>query len=265
LVCFSPAIIGIEFSCMAMERSYDVCGDENGRAIVFLHGMRVTRRMWQPQMERLAAEFRAIALDLPGHGSLRSEPFHLDEAVEHVARVVDEAANGRAVVVGMSLGGYVAMEFGARYPEKAAGLVIASASVEPNGWYNLPYKIFAVAMATLPSRWLGHVNRAIFLAVYGKERAEPLIGPGFFMRGGAAGIREVMRQEFGLKLAAYPGPVLLLNGARDLGFRMHEKRFLATARRGRLEVIPKAFHIANIDQPEKFSEAVRRFAREAEW
>lgn len=236
-------------------------GGGGGRAIVFLHGMRLTRRMWQPQMEELAPEFRVVALDLPAHGALREGTFHLEHAVEHVAQVVDEAANGRAVVVGLSLGGYVAIEFGARYPEKATGLVIASASVEPNGWYTLPYKIVMEAMAHLPEHWLSALNRAVFLAVYGKKRAQPLIGPGFFMRGGAAGIREVMKREFGPKLAAYPGPVLLLNGARDLGFRIHEKRFLALARRGQREVIPKAFHIANIDQPQRFSDAVRRFAR----
>jgi pimeloyl-ACP methyl ester carboxylesterase len=256
---------GQGLAAMANGQAYDVCGDGNSRAIVFLHGMRVTRRMWQPQIEALAPEFRTIALDLPGHGSMRSEPFHLEKATEHVAKVVDDAASGRALVVGISLGGYTAIEFGARYPEKAAGLVMASASVEPNGWYNLPYKIALAAMAHLPERWLGQLNRAVFLALYGRARAQPLIGPGFFMRGGAASIREVMSRRFGPKLAAYPGPVLLLNGARDLGFRIHEKRFLALAQQGQLEVIPKAFHLANIDQPERFSEAVRRFAKALTW
>ncbi len=250
---------------MLTARNYDVTGARDDRAIIFLHGMRVTRRMWQPQLKALATEFRLIALDLPGHGSMRDVPFRLDRAVDHVARAVDDAANGRALIVGLSLGGYVAMEFGARYPEKAAGLVVASASVEPKGWYNLPYKILLATMAHLPERWLSELNRALFLVVYGKERAQPLIAPGFFMRGGAVGIRDITSREFGSKLAAYPGPVLLLNGARDLGFRLHEKRFLRTARRGRLEVIPGAFHIANIDQPERFSEAVRRFAQSLEW
>lgn len=85
------------------------------------------------------------------------------------------------------------------------------------------------------------------------------------MRGGAAGIREVMHEKFAPKLAAYPGPVLLLNGARDLGFRLHEKKFLAAAKNARLQVIPKAFHISNIDQPEIFSDAVRNFARSISW
>jgi pimeloyl-ACP methyl ester carboxylesterase len=250
---------------MLKVRSYDVAGPLDAQAIVFVHGMRVTRRMWQPQMELLASEFRLVALDLPGHGALRNEPFHLEGAVEELARVVDEAAGGRALVVGLSLGGYIAIEFGARYPEKAAGLVIASASVEPRGWHNAPYKILAALMTAFPGSWLSWFNRNIFLFIYGRRRAEPLIAPGFFMRGGAAGIRGVMSRRFAQALTAYSGPVLLVNGRLDLGFRMHEKRFLAAARRGRLEVIPRAFHLANIDQPAAFSDAIRRFARAIAW
>ncbi len=250
---------------MTAPRSYDVSGAENGHPIVFLHGMRVTRRMWQPQIEALATEFRSIALDLPGHGSLCNEPFRLEKAVEHVAQVVDQAANGPALIVGLSLGGYVAIEFGARFPGKAAALVIASASVEPRGWYNLPYKALSWAMAHLPERWLNQLSRALFLVIYGKKRAEPLIAPGFFMRGGAAAVRDVMSRAFGPRLAAYPGPVLLLNGAMDLGFRIHERRFLRISRQGRLKIIPKALHISNIDQPELFTQAIRRFARSLSW
>lgn len=246
-------------------QSYDIAGPVNAHSIVFLHGMRVTRRMWQPQMGALAAEFRVIAVDLPGHGALRGQPFHVERCVHQIAGIVDEEAKGRALVVGLSLGGYMAMEFGERHPRKAAGLVIASASVEPRGWYNVPYRTLAEAMDKIPERLLSWINHSLFLFVYGKTRAQPLIAPGFFMHGGAAGIREVMDREFAPKLAAYPGPVLLLNGAMDLGFRMHEKRFLAATKQGRLQVIPGAFHIANIDQPEAFSDAVRRFARSLEW
>jgi pimeloyl-ACP methyl ester carboxylesterase len=250
---------------MPSARNYDVCGSHDGHPIVFLHGMRVTRHMWQPQIDALAREFRFIPVDLPGHGSMRGEAFQLEKAVEQTSQVVDRAAGGRALIVGISLGGYVAMQFGARYPQKAAGLVVASASVEPRGWYNLPYKILISLWATLPESWSNRLNRTLFLAVYGNERAQPLIAPGIYMRGGAAAVREVMHREFGSKLAAYPGPVLLLNGAMDLGFRIHEKRFLAIAQRAQLQVIPRAFHIANIDQPQLFSEAVRRFARSLAW
>lgn len=250
---------------MTNAQSYEAAGPVGAPSIVFQHGMRLTRQMWQPQMEFLTTEFRVIAVDLAGHGALRSEPFNVDHCVEEIASVIDNEANGCALLVGLSLGGYMAMEFGARHPDKAAGLVIASASVEPSGWYNLPYRALAEVMDKVPEKVVSVLNRWLFLVIYGRKRAQPLVAPGFFVRGGAAGIREVMKREYVPKLAAYPGPVLLLNGAMDLGFRMHEKRFLTAARRGQLEVIPHAFHIANIDKPQAFSEAVRRFARSIQW
>jgi pimeloyl-ACP methyl ester carboxylesterase len=250
---------------VASVQNFDMAGPAGAHAIVFVHGMRVTRRMWQPQMAALRSEFCVIAMDLPGHGSLKDEPFHVEQAVEKVAAVVDKAGHGRALIVGLSLGGYIAMEFGGRYPEKAAGLIVASASVEPRGWYNAPYRVASSIIAKVPESWPSWLNRTFFLLVYGRRRAEPLIAGGFFMRGGAAGVREVMSREFVPSLAAYPGPVLLLNGAMDMGFRMQERRFLSAAQQGRLEVIPNAFHLANIDQPEAFSDAIRRFAKAIAW
>ncbi|HVB36178.1 MAG TPA: alpha/beta hydrolase [Candidatus Acidoferrales bacterium] len=246
--------------------SYDVAGPPGSSVIVFVHGMRVTRKMWKPQMERLAGAYRVIALDLPGHGALKHVPFRLSDSVTRIAEVTArEAPNGRALIVGLSLGGYIAMEFGARYPQKAAGLVVASATVEPRGWHTIPYRILATLMDKLPERWLNWISRTFFQIVYPPEKAEPLIAPGFFMRGGAQGLREVFGRAFAPRLAAYPGPVLLLNGAFDLGFRMHERKFLAAAQHGRLEIIPRAFHLANIDQPDAFSNATRHFAESISW
>jgi pimeloyl-ACP methyl ester carboxylesterase len=246
-------------------QSYDVAGLRDGHPILFLHGMRVTRRMWQPQMERLANEYRVIAMDLPGHGALKAVPFQMDSALREIARVIDLEAGGRALVVGLSLGGYVAMEFAARHPEKVAGLVVASATVEPRGWHAVPYQFAALLMAKLPATWLNWISRSFFLLYYGRERAQPLVAPGFFMRGASQGLRQVFGKEFCPRLASYPGPVLLLNGKRDLGFRLNERKFLAAAQNGKLEVIPRAFHLSNIDQPDAFCDAIRRFTPTIPW
>ncbi|MHB8410832.1 MAG: alpha/beta fold hydrolase [Candidatus Acidiferrales bacterium] len=246
-------------------KSYDIAGPPGAPAIIFVHGMRVTRNMWKPQMERLSDAYRLIALDLPGHGALKDVPFRLGDAVARIAEVLDREAKGRALIVGLSLGGYIAMEFGACHPQKAAGLVIASATVEPRGWHTAPYRLLAVLMDEMPKNWLDWTSRTFFQIVYSPEKAAPLVAPGFYMRGGSQGMREIFGKRFCPRLAAYPEPVLLLNGGLDLGFRMHERKFLAAAQNGRLEIVPRAFHVANIDQPEAFSSAVRRFAESINW
>jgi pimeloyl-ACP methyl ester carboxylesterase len=71
-----------------------------------------------------------------------------------------------------------------------------------------------------------------------------------------------LREAFIPRLAAYPGPTLLINGEDDHLFRHGEQAFLAAAANGRLEVIPGCAHLVNEDQPHAFNAAVRRFAAE---
>lgn len=221
--------------------------------------------MWHLQMEVLKDKYRVIALDLPGHGSQRDVDFSLDAAVQSVGDVIDHEARGRALVVGLSLGGYIAMEFGARHPAKAVGLIVASACVEPSGWYNFPYRGFALLLEMAPEKWTAWLNSKFFELLYRDERAKLMTGPGFYARGGVQAFRELFERRFRPSVAAYTGPVLFLNGARDLGFRMQEHKFLAAARNAQLQIIPRAFHISNLDQPEAFTQAVRSFAESISW
>ena len=167
-----------------MSSSYTAVGPPDAPAIVLVHGTRMSRGMWHPQLAALQGGFRVIALDLPGHGALRDRRFDWDEAVEEIARVIDEAAGGRAVVCGLSLGGYLAIDLAARYPERVAGLVISGASAEPSG------RVFPVAI-----RWLARVmdqtsaprldrlNRTWFRQRYSPATANAILAGGFRLRG----------------------------------------------------------------------------------
>src|SRR5260221_5981349 len=100
----------------------DAIGSRDAPAIVFLHGTRLSRAVWTPQLAALGDEFRAIAVDLPSHGELSNEPFTLANAVDVVAAAIREQAAGqRAVVFGLSLVGYVAMSLFARQPDLVRG------------------------------------------------------------------------------------------------------------------------------------------------
>ena len=239
---------------------YDVAGPADGPAIVFVHGTRLTRGMWAPQVERLSDTFRVIAMDLPGHGARADERFTLDAAAEALARTIDTAAAGRALVVGLSLGGYVAMYLAGRAPERVRGLVLTGATAEPTDWRAAPYRALAWVMDTFDGDGLDTLNRWFFRTRYAPAIAEPIIRGGFWSSGGAEALRCLAGHEFKPSLAAYPGPSLIMNGSLDLPFRLDQKGFRAVAQDARSMRIAGATHLANLDRPTAFSEAVRRFA-----
>ncbi|MDQ2966012.1 MAG: alpha/beta hydrolase [Chloroflexota bacterium] len=239
---------------------YDVAGPPDAPAIALVHGTRLSRAVWAPQVARLAREFCVVMPDLPGHGALADVPFTLAGAADALAEVIDEAAGGRAVVVGHSLGGYVAMELAARSPERVAGLVLAGASREPVGPWSLPYRWLALLLRVGNRPAFDGANARFFRWRFGPAISEPIVAGGFWPRGGAAALAALMGERFVPRLARYPGPTLIVNGALDPLFRLGERAFLAAAQDGRREVIPRATHMLNLDRPAAFNEAVRRFA-----
>ncbi len=244
---------------------YQVAGPSDAPAIVFVHGTRVTHAVWGPQMDGLSDEFRTIAVDLPGHGERASEPFTLIGASEVVARAIDAEAGGRATVVGLSLGGYVAMDVAARTPERVRGLVLAGATAEPTWPTKAAFLAFAWGLSALSGARVGApvdaVSRWYFERRFPPDIAGPIVTAGFWPRGGAAAVRAVAQERFLPRIAAYPGPILLINGEWDLPFRLGVRRFAAAAADPRRVLIAGASHLSNLERPAAFTEAVRRFAR----
>jgi pimeloyl-ACP methyl ester carboxylesterase len=243
----------------------DVAGREDGQPIVLLHGIGVTRKQWLPQMRDLVDEFRLIARDLPGHGTLKERRFTLDAAATHAAAVIDAYADGRALVVGLSLGEYVAMRLAARSPEKVAGLVLTGCSGNPKGVLGVIPASMALFWRAMGGRWLKLVNEVHFRTRYGDELAKQQIEAGFFFQAMQDALRQLRGKDFPRELKRYPGPVLLLNGEKDSLYRLSELLFLAAAQDARLQFVRGAGHVANLEQPEAYNKAVRTFARSVEW
>jgi pimeloyl-ACP methyl ester carboxylesterase len=233
--------------------------------IVFVHGTRLTGAMWHPQLRALSDEFRVTAPDMPGHGVLADQPFRLDAAAQHVADVIDELANGRALVVGLSMGGYVTMRVAQRFPEKTAGLTLAGCSTNPIGVLTCPYQGVAALTGLIPHRWLTWLNRAVFRQMWPQPIAQPLIDAGFYFKAVPDVIHQIVGHDFVTVMRSYAGPVLFVNGVRDVAFRRGEVEFMRATRRGQLCLIERAAHLSNLDQPAAFNQAVRTFARSLAW
>lgn len=236
-------------------------GPPDGPPIVFLHGTRLSRTVWRPVMSRLAGVYRVIAIDLPGHGSSANEPFTMDDAVSAVVATLDREARAPAALVGLSLGGYVAMETAARHPERVRALVLAGASQEPVGFWSIGFRVLGFLLRWAPPGPAGAFDRWFFRARYPDSVAQAVIDGGTWPRGGAIAVTALVGRRYAPVLGAYPGPTLILNGEFDVLFRAGERRFLGAARDGRRRVIRGATHLTNLDRPDAFAAAVRAFLR----
>lgn len=94
--------------------------------IVFSHGLLMDRSMFDAQVSALREHYRVITWDQRGHGQTGQahEPFNLWNSADDLAALLDHLHIERAVLAGMSQGGYVSLRAALRYPEKVQALVL---------------------------------------------------------------------------------------------------------------------------------------------
>ncbi len=236
-------------------------GPREAPAIVFVHSTRLTRNLWRPQLRRLSDRYRCVAIDLPGHGERADEAFSMRAASDAVIAAIEaEVPSGRAVVVGLSLGGYVAIDAAERCPDRIAGLVLSGCSAEPVGPVGALFRALAWGLDHAPEGPLGVVNRGYFRLRYGHAIADPIVEGGFWDEGGAEALRVLARTRFVERLARLWTPVLVVNGALDPVFGPGGDPWAAACRRGRHVVLARAMHLASLDRPGAFSDIVAAFA-----
>ncbi|TFC58593.1 alpha/beta fold hydrolase [Cryobacterium sp. TMT2-15-1] len=219
--------------------------------VLFVHGIRTSGTMWRRQLSMLGeAGHPALAIDLPGHGSRMDQTFTVAGALAAIDEGV-AALGGRVLLVGLSLGGYYAIEYAARHPQKVAGLVAAGSCALPAGWLLDAYRGLARLIRRLPDQGLWLHTTLVRVLLPSGGAADTLAGgvPLTVMDAGLGATGSLRPLD---SLARYPGPVWLVNGSLDQ-FRLHERRFLAACRDGRLVIVPRASHLVSLAQPERFA------------
>jgi pimeloyl-ACP methyl ester carboxylesterase len=240
----------------------DTAGPPSAPAIVLVHGSVVSRKMWLPQLRGLSARYRVVAPDLPGHGARAAEPFTMDAAVDRLAEVIQRESHERAVVAGMSLGGFVAMELAARHPALTAGLILSGSTMNVTGllgWY-----LRGVA-ALMRRGWLRQSRAAA------EAKTRRLFGPsladvaaaqlaaGVFPEALGPAFSAMAGRDFAHTLSRFDGPILIVNGERDKPARRGEARFMAKSPRAKSVVLRGAGHACSLDQPDAYNAAVLSF------
>ncbi|MCX5444235.1 alpha/beta fold hydrolase [Streptomyces nigrescens] len=217
--------------------------NEAGLPIVFVHGMRVSGTMWRPVMQVIGERHPMAAPDLPGHGERRGEPFGMSDAVAAVADAVDELG-GRALLVGLSLGGYVALATAGAHPDRVLGLVAMGCTALPRGLFGAVYRGAARLAARHPEE-ANRLSAFAFRRALPRPQADAMVAGGLSSEITPSVVEAVQGADPLASLSAYPGPVWLVNGERD-HFRRHERRFLRACRDGRLVIRPRCGHLTGL-------------------
>jgi pimeloyl-ACP methyl ester carboxylesterase len=108
-------------------------GRRGGRTLILVHGFAASVHAWRPWIDRLAGEYRLVAIDLPGHGLTQTPPGYR-ATIEGNAQLVEDLADhlgiDRFVLAGNSMGGAVSMAYAMEHSARLQGLVLVS----PAGW-----------------------------------------------------------------------------------------------------------------------------------
>jgi pimeloyl-ACP methyl ester carboxylesterase len=112
----------VKFEGIAVK--YSVEG--KGMPVVLLHGYLLSGDAWRPLSDLLAATFRVISVDIPGHGGsgVAGDTHTMEFIAEAVRTVLNDACENKVLLAGHSLGGYAALAFAEKYPEMLTGYVL---------------------------------------------------------------------------------------------------------------------------------------------
>jgi pimeloyl-ACP methyl ester carboxylesterase len=235
--------------------------------VVLVHGLRTSATMWRRQVAALARhDVDAVAVDLPGHGVRMSDPFTLDSAMAVIDTAMSstaaDAPRGPRLLAGLSLGGYLAIEYAATHPGRIDGLVAASCGTRPRGAGLAGYRRLAAAIARLPDRGRA-LNDLMVRAFLSDEGVDDVLAGGVALDVMAPALGAVGELDPEAALGRIEVPVWFVNGQFD-HFRLEERRLLRAAPDARLVVVPGATHLVSLARPDDFTAVILGVVAELE-
>jgi len=250
------------------ELEYAVTGD--GPALLLLHAFPLGLFMWEPQVEALAATHRVIRFDARGFGgsSPATGPLTMERIADDGAALLDHLGVDAATLMGCSMGGYAALAFVRRHASRLRGLVLqdtragADSDEAGAGRATLATKVLAegasAAVAAFLPKLVGETTQREQTALIAWLRERILATSPQAIAAALHGL--AARPDSRATLADVEVPTLVIVGAEDVLTPPAESEAMAAAIRGaRLEVVPRAGHLANLEQPAALNAALARF------
>ena len=252
-----------------IEMTFDDIG--SGAALILLHGYPFDRSMWRDQIDFLSAHgYRVIAPDLRGLGQTLStgEITTMEDMAQDVAALMDDLKIERAVICGLSMGGYVAFEFAHLFPNKVRALVLAGTRAPAdNEQEKQVRKQQAQRMLTEGMNFVADATLAKLLAPRTLAEKPEVVARVREMilrsdpKGAAAAQRGMaVRRNYSDDLPSLDVPALVIVGREDPIRPVADAEFMhRQIRNSRLEIIEDAAHMTNMEQSGVFNAALLTF------
>jgi pimeloyl-ACP methyl ester carboxylesterase len=234
-------------------------GDGDAPVILLTHGFSATSRMWRGQIEALAKTHKLVLWDMRGHGqsSYPTDPTLYSEAhtVADMAAILDAVGAERAIIGGLSLGGYMSLAFHLAYPKRVQALLIIdcgpgfrndAARAQWNDRAERRAQDFETRGLTALTGRSNELDPSAHRSIDGLIKA-------------ARGMLTQRDSRIIDSLPSIKVPAIVIVGAKDEPFLNASDYMAAKIPGARKVVIPEAGHAANIDQPNAFNRAVVDF------
>jgi len=244
-----------------------------GLPLVFLHGFPLSRGVWQKQIDAFRSTYRVIAPDLRGFGNSETQPgpTTMAQYAEDVSTLLlQQLTTGPVVLVGHSMGGYVALAFARQFPEMLRGLVLVSTKAGADTAEAAAGRRAMAERVKAEGAQVVIDAMAPKMLAAGKEDARMVEQARGFMAsskpegviGALLGMAE--RPDATAQLAEIAVPTLVITGADDTVIPPEESEKLAQAIRGaQLKVIPQAGHLVAFEKPDEFNRILKKWLSQA--
>ena len=241
----------------------------SGYPLVLIHGFTLNTQMWEDQFAVFARHYRVVRYDMRGFGQSdlpTEEPF---TAVDDLCALLDALDVNRPVVLGLSRGGGVAIDFALAYPERTSALVLVDPAL--GGWTwsedfsqsmrKLEITAQTQGMVEARRRWLDH---PFFLPARERPELAARLAQIVASYSGWSWLHASSERDADLPtprpLEQISIPTLLVIGERDIGeFQAIAQHIAGAIRHLTRLVLPGVGHMANMEAPEAFNEAVLSF------
>lgn len=246
---------------------YDVRGE--GPPVLLVHGYPLSGRLWDGVAARLEDDYRLIIPDLRGHGaSEAAASASMEEQARDLMAVLDAAGvDGPVVLVGMSMGGYVALAFCRLFPERvrALALVNSRAAADPadaaEGRRSTADRVLEGGAKEVAAVAESMVEKLFADSTSSVQREEWRVRMAATEpMGMAAALRGMAdRPDCTALLREMTQPVLVVGGEEDAITPADGAREMAEDAGATLEIISGAGHITPVEKPDEVAEALRSF------